>query len=107
LGGGSLKELAEYLPESVVELETLIDEASIVLTPYEQLVPEDESLTTDLTGEEDVWVDLKFRVSLPVAKVVESEIQRISTKIRGKHIRSRCLEMMAAQSASTPLPHDL
>lgn len=112
--GATFEELASLLPESTEELDQLIDETSLSIKAFEQLQTEydqdqkdREANEADELSEDKAWVDVKFKISVAQAKVVEAEIKRVSEVLKGKNTRGRALEIMAAQSASTTLPDDL
>ena len=101
--GMKTSELSSLLPESAEELDALVEEADITLEAFKTLKEEDEDALDELakSGQDDEWVDLKFRVTAQQAQVIEKEIKRISDHISGKNKRGRSLEYMAAQSTGT------
>jgi ParB-like chromosome segregation protein Spo0J len=57
--------------------------------------------------DDDVFLELTFKVSGAQAKVIEKEIERIASKLKGRNTRGRSMEFMAVQSSQTRLPDDL
>lgn len=57
----------------------------------------------DELGDESLFIDLNFKVSVGQAKVIEKELKRISDRLNGKNARGRALEMMAVNSSNEPL----
>ncbi len=103
--GGSLEALAQVLPEDRDELEALLHESDVSLEALTQLHQDGEADGEGLEkladdGHDDDFVDLKFRVSVEAAKVIEAEITRLGETLKGKNIRGRALEYMAAQSGT-------
>lgn len=108
--GASEEELEELLPESPDELEQLWEEAEVTIKAAENILAEDdedEDEYSDKRSDDDIWVDVKFRVSVPQAEMVERELARIGGRLKGKAKRARALEYMAVQSSQTPLPEDM
>ena len=109
--GVKTADLEDLLPESRDEIDELLEESRVSLKAYENLLAEedeDNMRGIEPDGASDnpddlIWVNLNFRVSLSQAKVIEAEITRISETLKGKHVRARALEYMAAQSGTTPI----
>lgn len=108
--GATLSDLASWLPENEDDLADILSAADLSMTALENLKAESDEIqerarqeTEDSTIEEDPWVKLEFRVSVAQAQVIEREIKRLSTQIKGKNMRGRALEYMAVQSAQTEL----
>lgn len=107
--GVKQKDLADLLPETEEDIDQLIDEGNVSVETFAQLKEEDEARLTDLekSDHDEVWIDLKFKVSADAAKVIEQEITRIADAVKGKNRRGRALELMAVQSSQSDLPSDL
>ena len=108
--GASVDDLAELLPETDDELDMLMEEGTVSIKAYEQLLSSDETEgrdPNDDVGEDEMWVDLKFRVSVAQAKIIEKELARIGNQLSGKSKRSRALEYMAVMSGHSSIPEDV
>lgn len=108
--GVALSELEELLPLTSDELSTILDSSRVTIEAYKNLMEnsasDSEQAAQDLEnaqGDDSRWVDLKYRVSLTQAKIIEAEIARISGTLKGKSARSRALELMAVNSSHTSL----
>jgi ParB/RepB/Spo0J family partition protein len=104
--GTTTEALADLLPESMDEIDQLLEETDVSVEAFKTLVSEEEKLKEDEDnkGKNDLWIDLKFRVSVAQAEVVEREIKRIEGILSGKQKRGRAIEYMAVQSSQTELP---
>jgi ParB-like chromosome segregation protein Spo0J len=102
--GESLESMSEYLPDTVEDMETLMRAHQVKLDDVaisgDGLEDEDED---EDQKAEDTWVDVKFRVSQPMAEIIEAEIARISSVLDGGNVRGRALEFMAINSSEVPL----
>lgn len=100
--GSTTDELAELLPESREDLDMLLQEADVSIEALAALHGE-EGEDADLldSKHEDAFVELKFKVSLEQSEVIEAEIKRLGDKLKGKNVRGRALEYMAAASSQT------
>jgi ParB-like chromosome segregation protein Spo0J len=99
--GASLDELAEVLPETRDDLELLLEESNVSMEALAQLHRGENEGLEELTDSphEDTWVEFKFKVSLEQSEVIEAELARIAAVLKGKNIRGRSLEYMAARSS--------
>lgn len=104
--GMTTTELSDLLPDTAEDIDNLISAADVSVEAYEKLRSEDEKALDSLSkaGEDEVWVELKFKVTVEQAQVVEQELSRLSNAIGGKSRRSRALEYMAVQSSQCDLP---
>jgi len=106
--GKSLDDLALLLPESKDELSDILQEsdaglaAIMAINEREDAVQREEDAAS--LQPENTWLELNFKVTQPMAEVIEREIARIESTLAGKNRRGRALEFMAATSAATPLP---
>jgi len=104
--GATFEELAGLLPETENELDQLLEESKISIEAFQALQSDadgdidQESLGTSDTPFDDLtWTELKFKVTVSQARVIEQEIRRISEQLKGKNLRARALEYMAVQSS--------
>lgn len=110
--GTPFEELGELLPNTMEEIDELLEETELTVEAFRQL-GDDNDEDSEGNGEKketktpDLWVDLTFKLPVDAARVVEKEIARISKKLKGKNIRGRSLEFMAVQSSHSDLPEDL
>lgn len=108
--GSDISDLAKLLPEGEGRLMDLLEESEAGLDALRLLEDQSRELLKDEKDEkltdESAWVDLNFRVSVAQAKVIESEIGRIETSLKGKARRGRALEFMAVNSQGQPLPDE-
>lgn len=105
--GATFEELAELLPENEDEIGQLIDESKVTIEAFKALQENEEEEAENLDSvakqDEDVWIDLKFKVTASQARIIEAEIKRIGSHIKGKNARARALEFMAVQSSQDEL----
>lgn len=112
--GWSPEKLAEVLykdEESISDLVTAYGDSDVIsklLKDEEDERPpegseEKKAKKNDETVDNDVFVDLKFKLSVAQAKVVEDEITRISETLTGKNARGRAIEIMAVNSSHEKL----
>ncbi len=109
--GATTTELTNLLPESWDELDQLIDESDITIEAFQQLQNEydaDQEKNAEKNPDDDdsLWVDARFKVSVPQARVIEAELARIGGTLKGKNTRGRALEFMAVLSSQSPIPTD-
>ena len=113
--GATVTELDQLLPHSSEELEMLIEQADMSVEAFSMLTddeedgeePVEEEDGEDINIEDATWVDLKFKVSVSQAKVIEKEISRVGSILSGKNRRGRALEYIAVSSSQTELPEDV
>lgn len=100
--GKSLEEAAKLLPETADEMQQILEAYDIEV---EHLNVEDEEDDEKVRGKGDgeALVELKFIVYKPQAEVIEAELARIGSLLRGKNVRGRALELICANNALTPL----
>jgi len=98
----SLREEAEFLPQNEADLEIIMRSQNIKLDDLD-LTGEADTEDDGEEAEEEQWVDLKFRVPVAVAEIVNAELARIESRLEGKATKMRALEFMAVQSAQTPM----
>ena len=96
-----LSEIAMFVPETEEEINDIFNAYNI--TPIQIDVPsmavgESQQLTSD-----DIFVEVKFSMSVSQAEVVERELARIGQFLGGKNVRGRALEFMAVNSSQTEL----
>lgn len=105
--GASLDELSTLLPESHDELVDILAahdsglKALLMIEEQEKLAKKDEE--EEAENDENLWMDITFRVSKSQARVIEKEITRIEGTLDGKNRRGRALEYMSVMSGQTPL----
>lgn len=102
--GMSTEDLASILPDNAEMISMYIDEASLSFEAYKALQDDDADDLAKMgedyeSSDDDIWVKLRFRVSVTQAKVIEQEIARIGGHLKGRNVRGRALEYMAAQSS--------
>ena len=96
----TVPEVAEFLPETVDEIQRYLDAYDIKIEHLD--IPEDEGDKGDDTAG-DPFMELKFVMSRSQAEVVEREVTRISSILNGKNMRGRALEFMAVNSSQKPM----
>lgn len=106
--GCSTVDLAEILPYSEYDIATMVEESKVSLKAYENLLRQDDDDSGGSGGgktddEDDIWVNLNYRVTKPQSEIVQREITRISTRLKGKNLQGRSLELMAVLSSQSPL----
>lgn len=103
--GDTLEDMENYMPDSAEDMEALMRAQNVKLDDVQIHSSEEDEDGDDSNKDEDddKWVELKFRVPVAVAEIVESELGRIGSVLEGKRIRDRALEFMAVNSADTPL----
>ena len=102
--GESLVELEKFLPDTVDDMQTLLESNNIRLDDVSISGGKlDDVEEDDEEQDENTWVELKFKVAKPQAEIIEAEIGRIASILNGGNIRGRALEFMAVSSADTPL----
>jgi ParB-like chromosome segregation protein Spo0J len=101
--GTSRQEIKDLFPDTPEDLDRIFQDANLPLENFSMSSDED----TKIDSSNDLWVDLKFKVTLEQATVIEQELQRIGVVLRGKNMRGRCLEYMAVMSSHSELPIDL
>jgi len=108
--GFKTADLADLLPDSENDIDDFLEEAEISIEAFQSIQEENAEIDKEneaKDGSGDIWVELKFKVTSDQARVVEQEIARIASGLRGKNLRGRALEYMAANSSISPLPGDL
>lgn len=110
--GMSSTELASLVPEDETDVQDLVstygDAAAVrSFLDAQKRSAEDYTQPTGALDDDNVFVDLKFRVSMSQAKIVNKELERIAKAIKGKNAEGRALEFMAVQSSQTDLPAEI
>lgn len=102
--GDSLEDMEHYMPDSAEDMEALMRAQNVKLDDVQIHTSDDEDEEDSNKDEDDdKWVELKFRVPIAIAEIVESELSRIGSVLEGKRVRDRALEYMAVNSSDTPL----
>ena len=107
--GADLEELAGLLPEDRDELVDLLSESNAGLEALMLLEEEETKKNKEKVKEktdDNIWLDLTFRVSKAQAEVIEKELSRVEATLKGKNRRGRALEFVAVQSSLSPLPEE-
>lgn len=107
--GATTEEILVHLPENEEEFDQLITEADISVEAIQKLEEADrlEEERHKDDPEENVWVEIKTKVTVAQAKIIEQELARIGKAIKGKNSRGRAMELMAVQSSQVDLPEEL
>lgn len=108
--GTTLDRLSEMLPEDEADIEDLITTYGDGAAIRGLIDSQSETATreaADALSDDNLFVELRFNVSASQAKVIQREIDRIGKVLHGHNVEGRALEFMAAQSATTELPHEL
>lgn len=105
-------QLAESLyldPEEIIDSLTAYGKNDALEQVLKQEIhsKEEDKGEEDEIQDDDVFLDLTFKVSGSQAKVIEKELHRIGSKLKGRNARGRALEFMAVQSGQSKLPEDL
>lgn len=113
--GTTVEDITALLPEDAESINTILEEARISLKAYENILSESEEEGVDSDAhskdakdaESESWVDLKFQVSVGQLRIIEKELDRIGSKLKGKNARARALEYAMVLSSQCPIPEDL
>jgi hypothetical protein len=98
-----IAEAAEFLPVSESEIQAVVDAYGIQLISGPTSSMGDYEAKSQEDTDANVFFDVKFYVSKGQAGIIESELSRIGSLLRGKNIRGRALEFMAINSSQTPI----
>lgn len=108
--GMTVPELEAILPEDEADITDIIatygdSDAIRGLLDSDDKVGEKSK--KELLDEDNVFVDLKFPVSISQSRIIQAEIDRIGKSLVGNNIEGRALEFMAVMSSQSDLPPDL
>lgn len=109
--GMTLEEMQGLLPQDsneIIDLLTVYGDGAALKALLEQDdgKPEEDKPSVE-EQKDDLFVEMRFRVSVSQAQVIQEEIDRISGVLRGQNLDGRALELMAVQSGQTELPPEL
>jgi len=100
----TLEQAAVFLPDSVDEMQHALASYEIKIDHLEAPSDGDDADSEDKRGVgEQSFIEVKFLLPREAAEVVESALARVGAILKGKNIRGRSLELIAADSLNTPL----
>lgn len=109
-GGMTLDDLSALLPEDEADISDLITTFGDGEAIRQLIAAQDAAGVRDTVkdlNEDNVFVELRYNVSVTQAKVIKRELDRISARLAGNNTEGRALEFMAVQSSQSELPADM